>query len=78
MFHPLSIVIAAVLGTIFLGDVLYLGSLVGSIIIVMGFYSVMWGKAKEVEVIGNDLTRSCESTSEKAPLLSITDEQDRA
>ncbi|KAL0408623.1 UNVERIFIED_CONTAM: WAT1-related protein [Sesamum radiatum] len=78
MFHPLSIVIAAVLGTIFLGDVLYLGSLVGSIIIVIGFYSVMWGKAKEVEVIENDLTRSCESTSEKAPLLSITDEQDRA
>ncbi|KAL0327243.1 UNVERIFIED_CONTAM: WAT1-related protein [Sesamum angustifolium] len=78
MFHPLSIVIAAVLGTIFLGDVLYLGSLVGSIIIVIGFYSVMWGKAKEVEVIENNLTRSCESTSEKAPLLSITDEQDRA
>ncbi|KAK4399737.1 WAT1-related protein [Sesamum angolense] len=57
MFHPLSIVIAAVLGTIFLGDVLYLGSLVGSIIIVIGFYSVMWGKAKEVEVIENNLTK---------------------
>ncbi|KAL8052588.1 hypothetical protein ABFX02_05G014800 [Erythranthe guttata] len=65
MFHPLGIVIAASLGIIFLGDILYLGILVGSIIIVIGFYSVMWGKAKEVEVVEN---------SEKAPLLT-TDEE---
>ncbi|EYU22475.1 hypothetical protein ABFS82_05G014500 [Erythranthe guttata] len=64
MFHPLGIVIAASLGIIFLGDILYLGILVGSIIIVIGFYSVMWGKAKEVKVVEN---------SEKAPLLT-TDE----
>ncbi|KAL1556717.1 WAT1-related protein-like protein [Salvia divinorum] len=49
MFHPLGIVISAVLGVIFLGDILYLGSLLGSIIIVIGFYSVMWGKAKELK-----------------------------
>ncbi|KAL7149069.1 hypothetical protein ABFS83_05G014800 [Erythranthe nasuta] len=64
MFHPLGIVIAASLGIIFLGDILYLGILVGSIIIVIGFYSVMWGKAKEVKVVEN---------SEKSPLLT-TDE----
>ncbi|GFP80077.1 wat1-related protein at3g28050 [Phtheirospermum japonicum] len=72
MFHPLSIVIAAVIGIIFLGDVLYLGSLVGSIIIVIGFYSVMWGKSKEVKVIENS---SSESTGVKDPLLPIEDEQ---
>ncbi|KAG9146324.1 hypothetical protein Leryth_008016 [Lithospermum erythrorhizon] len=38
------IVIAAILGISFLGDILYLGSLLGSLIIVIGFYSVMWGK----------------------------------
>ncbi|XP_073280977.1 WAT1-related protein At3g28050-like [Primulina huaijiensis] len=71
VFHPLSIVISAAMGFLFLGDILYLGSLMGSIIIVVGFYSVMWGKAKEILVIENDIDRSSESTSEKAPLLPI-------
>ncbi|KAL8532628.1 hypothetical protein ACS0TY_009001 [Phlomoides rotata] len=74
MFHPLGIVIASVLGISFLGDTLYLGSLVGSIIIVIGFYSVMWGKAKDVKLTGNSIDESSESTSANAPLLSIKDE----
>ncbi|KAL8253651.1 hypothetical protein R6Q59_031872 [Mikania micrantha] len=51
MFHPLGIVIAAILGVLFLGDVLYLGCLIGSTIIVIGFYSVMWGKSKEDKIV---------------------------
>ncbi|KAH6774457.1 nodulin MtN21 /EamA-like transporter family protein [Perilla frutescens var. frutescens] len=47
MFKPLSIAIAAAMGVIILGDTLYLGSIIGATIIVIGFYSVMWGKAKE-------------------------------
>ncbi|XP_047255600.1 WAT1-related protein At5g40230 isoform X2 [Capsicum annuum] len=66
MFHPLGIVIAAALGIIFLGDTFYLGSLVGSIIIVVGFYAVMWGKTKEEEVNEDKLTRNINS---EAPLL---------
>ncbi|KAL3819199.1 hypothetical protein ACJIZ3_005104 [Penstemon smallii] len=77
MFHPLGIVIAAVLGIIFLGDIMYLGSLVGSIIIVIGFYSVMWGKAKEVKVIDNSTAaESSDSFSGRAPLLSIKEEEE--
>ncbi|KAL2240494.1 WAT1-related protein At5g40240-like [Sesamum indicum] len=47
MFKPLSIAIAAILGVVSLGDNLYLGSVVGSSIISVGFYTVMWGKIKE-------------------------------
>ncbi|XP_042024508.1 WAT1-related protein At3g28050-like [Salvia splendens] len=47
MFKPLQIAIAAAMGVIILGDTLYLGSMIGAIIIVTGFYTVMWGKAKE-------------------------------
>ncbi|KAL2523449.1 WAT1-related protein [Forsythia ovata] len=47
LFRPLSIAIAAILGVIFLGDNLYLGSVIGSIIISMGFYIVIWAKTKE-------------------------------
>ncbi|KAJ9564811.1 hypothetical protein OSB04_000777 [Centaurea solstitialis] len=47
MFSPFSIVIAVILGVIFLGDSLYLGSAIGAVIVAAGFYAVMWGVAKE-------------------------------
>ncbi|KAJ0895827.1 putative EamA domain-containing protein [Helianthus annuus] len=61
IFQPLGIVVAAILGVLFLGDGLYLGCLIGSAIIVVGFYGVMWGKSKEDKVV--------EAESSKSPLL---------
>ncbi|KAL6139635.1 hypothetical protein ACLB2K_057937 [Fragaria x ananassa] len=52
-FKPLSIVIAAASSFIFLGDDLYLGSIVGAIVLSIGFY--VWGKAKE-EILSEDST----------------------
>ncbi|KAL6518855.1 hypothetical protein OROHE_017608 [Orobanche hederae] len=74
MFKPLSIAIAAAMGVIILGDTLYLGSIIGAAIIAIGFYTVMWGKAKEeygeldrgVDDIINDLESS---TTQIYPLL---------
>ncbi|XP_037491584.1 WAT1-related protein At5g40230 [Jatropha curcas] len=61
IFRPLSIAIAAFMGVLFLGDALHLGIVIGSIIIALGFYSVMWGQMKEK----NNETFS----SHEAPLL---------
>ncbi|CAL5188949.1 unnamed protein product [Lathyrus oleraceus] len=47
MFKPIGIIFTVFLGFIFLGDDFYLGSLIGAIIIVVGFYAVQWGKASE-------------------------------
>ncbi|EOA24288.1 hypothetical protein CARUB_v10017528mg [Capsella rubella] len=47
IFKPLSILIAVVMGSIFLNDSLYLGCLIGGFLITLGFYAVMWGKANE-------------------------------
>ncbi|CAA0383953.1 unnamed protein product [Arabidopsis thaliana] len=63
IFKPLSILIAVVMGAIFLNDSLYLGCLIGGILITLGFYAVMWGKANEEE---NQLSFS---EKEKTPLL---------
>ncbi|XP_050271324.1 WAT1-related protein At5g40230-like [Quercus robur] len=69
IFKPLSIAIAAAMGVIFLGDALYLGSIIGAIILSIGFYAVIWAKAKE------DLSEdSCcvslgSSSDSKTPLL---------
>ncbi|KAJ9549110.1 hypothetical protein OSB04_021653 [Centaurea solstitialis] len=68
MFHPLGIVISTLIGVIFLGDGFYLGSLVGSIVVVIGFYTVMWGKAKE-QIEAADKGGSTKLHNEGAPLL---------
>ncbi|CAH2080012.1 unnamed protein product [Thlaspi arvense] len=52
LFRPLSIAIAVAMGAIFLGDALHLGSVIGSLILCFGFYTVIWGKAKEANVVG--------------------------
>ncbi|KAI9121477.1 hypothetical protein K1719_008510 [Acacia pycnantha] len=67
MFKPLSIAIAVAMGVIFLGDALYLGSLIGATIISIGFYTVMWGKSTE-EVDKND-GRVESPNAENVPLL---------
>ncbi|KAH9742072.1 WAT1-related protein [Citrus sinensis] len=61
IFKPLSIAIAAIMGVVFLGDTLHLGSVIGAIIICIGFYAVLWGKAN-----GEGTTYSSDS---KTPLL---------
>lgn len=68
--HWVSSFFAIGIGVLFSGDALCLGSLIGTIIIVTGFYAVMWGKVKEEEkpVEDNGLESSI-SSSEKVPLL---------
>ncbi|MFS8031583.1 putative EamA domain-containing protein [Helianthus anomalus] len=67
MFHPVGIVIANLIGVIFLGDGFYLGSLLGSIIVVIGFYTVMWGKAQEQKILDSSVSSTLDD--ETAPLL---------
>ncbi|PIN23559.1 hypothetical protein CDL12_03722 [Handroanthus impetiginosus] len=70
LFKPLSIALAVILGVIFLGDDLYLGSVIGSAIISIGFYTVMWGKVKEEKVdISEDYIGESSSNDGKVPLL---------
>ncbi|KAJ0028039.1 hypothetical protein Pint_36478 [Pistacia integerrima] len=43
-FRPLATVIVAVMGLLILGEELYLGSIVGSVLIVLGLYAILWQK----------------------------------
>ncbi|XP_039159073.1 WAT1-related protein At3g28050-like, partial [Eucalyptus grandis] len=66
MFKPLSNPVAVAMGVFFLGDRLHLGSIVGATILCIGFYIVMWGKAKEEMV-----EESAESRMESPPLQRV-------
>ncbi|MED6183897.1 hypothetical protein PIB30_042128 [Stylosanthes scabra] len=68
MFKPISIIFTVIMGALFLGDDFYLGSLIGTVIIVIGFYAVMWGKATEEKGVITDEER-LESTCHNVPLL---------
>ncbi|KAJ0053963.1 hypothetical protein Pint_02666 [Pistacia integerrima] len=76
-FKPLSIAIAAVMGFIFLGDALYLGSVVGGVIICVGFYGVLWGKASEGKNEEDSSIVAIDSKSKTPLLQSIKAEETR-
>ncbi|XP_019161515.1 PREDICTED: WAT1-related protein At5g40240-like [Ipomoea nil] len=69
-FKPLFVVIAAFTSYLFLGDALHLGSVIGAIIIIVGFYTVMWGKAKEKAMVElEEIVCEPESPNGRSPLL---------
>ncbi|PHT57264.1 WAT1-related protein [Capsicum baccatum] len=68
MFKPLAIAIAVAMGVALLGDTLYLGSILGATVIAIGFYTVMWGKAKEMPDY-DDSSDLESSAAQKFPLL---------
>lgn len=69
MFKPLGIAIAVILTVTFLGDTLYLGSVIGSVIITLGFYTVVWGQAKEKNMFLENEVSHLESSGQKDPLI---------
>ncbi|BFG19108.1 hypothetical protein CerSpe_053820 [Prunus speciosa] len=46
-FSPLAMIITAALAAIILAEQIHLGSILGTILIVIGLYAVVWGKSKE-------------------------------
>ncbi|CAI9103609.1 OLC1v1002126C1 [Oldenlandia corymbosa var. corymbosa] len=56
VFSPLLLVIVAILSWALLREKLYLGTVAGSVLIVMGLYSVLWGKSQEVEQMEEEET----------------------
>ncbi|KAK6924211.1 EamA domain, partial [Dillenia turbinata] len=52
-FSPLTLIFVGVAELIFLNEKLYLGSILGAIVIVIGLYFVLWGKAKCLKAQSN-------------------------
>ncbi|KAI6696955.1 hypothetical protein NL676_017074 [Syzygium grande] len=48
-FSPLMMIIVAIMGSFILAEKIYLGGVLGSVLIVAGLYSVLWGKYKEFQ-----------------------------
>ncbi|XP_048499879.1 WAT1-related protein At1g43650 isoform X1 [Beta vulgaris subsp. vulgaris] len=61
MFCPLQTLLVVIFAYFFVGEKLYMGSIIGGVTIIIGLYLLLWGKAKDQEV---------SITSEKQPSLS--------
>ncbi|KAH7677216.1 WAT1-related protein [Dioscorea alata] len=46
-FSPLMMIIVAIMGSFILAEKIYLGGVIGAVLIVAGLYSVLWAKFKE-------------------------------
>ncbi|MED6201903.1 hypothetical protein PIB30_099735 [Stylosanthes scabra] len=51
IFNPLMLVLVAVVASFMLDEQLYLGSVIGSVMIVCGLYTVLWGKNKDMKMV---------------------------
>nr|DAD35470.1 TPA_asm: hypothetical protein HUJ06_006110 [Nelumbo nucifera] len=47
VFQPVSTVLVAIMACLILGDQLYTGGIIGVILIIIGLYSVLWGRNEE-------------------------------
>ncbi|GLJ45016.1 hypothetical protein SUGI_0947510 [Cryptomeria japonica] len=49
-FSPLMMIIVTIIDSTILSQSIYIGSVMGGVVIVVGFYCVVWGKVKDVKV----------------------------
>eukprot|EP00253_Pinus_taeda_P000604 PITA_00604 len=49
-FSPLMMIIVAIMGSIILSESIFLGSVLGGVMIATGLYSVLWGKLKDSKI----------------------------
>ncbi|CAN4118371.1 unnamed protein product [Withania somnifera] len=92
-FSPLMMIIVAIMGSFILAEKIYLGGVLGAVLIVAGLYSVLWGKYKEYqekeiegsailepvkEVVKNDIEMQTSEVAIGVPLPMLAKEVPKA
>ncbi|XP_057971233.1 WAT1-related protein At2g37460-like isoform X2 [Malania oleifera] len=62
-FSPLSLVFVAILASFILNEHLYLGRIIGAIVIIIGLYLILWGKSKDYESSSPSTSNDHQTTS---------------
>lgn len=79
VFNPLCLVLVAFASSLLLQEHLYLGSVIGAVLIVCGLYIMLWGKSKEMKtathMVSSDNTVGEFGVTE-AVVVSTTDNSD--
>ncbi|TYH67882.1 hypothetical protein ES332_D06G219700v1 [Gossypium tomentosum] len=75
-FNPLTMVIVAIMSSFIFSEIMYLGRVIGAMVIVVGLYMVLWGKSKdqissdssnntkdEIPISGDELQMATQTTT---------------
>ncbi|XP_044510333.1 WAT1-related protein At1g43650-like isoform X1 [Mangifera indica] len=54
LFTPVALIVTAIFSAFFFKEILYWGSVAGAVLLVVGLYSVLWGKNKEAKTVTNN------------------------
>ncbi|CAK8530248.1 unnamed protein product [Lathyrus sativus] len=65
VFNPLMLLFVTIAASLMLDEKLYLGSLIGAVLIVCGLYMVLWGKSKEMKKIAQLATSKIAQEAEE-------------
>ncbi|KAK6915703.1 EamA domain [Dillenia turbinata] len=68
VFSPLLLIIVAILSWALLDEKLYVGTIVGSTLIILGLYAVLWGVNKESEERNNGIIKEAEKDEDNQDL----------
>ncbi|CAL9215837.1 unnamed protein product [Arabidopsis halleri] len=68
-FNPLCVVITAALGVVVLSESIHLGSVIGTLFIIVGLYTVVWGKGKDKRMTDDD--ENCKGLPVKSPVKPV-------
>ncbi|XP_008784161.1 WAT1-related protein At5g64700-like [Phoenix dactylifera] len=74
MSTPLALIFTIICSSLFLGELIHLGSVLGGLLMVAGLYSVFWGKSKEdvvCEPVNEDGKDSVEERGATSPFHSV-------
>lgn len=69
MFKPFGIIYATFFGVCFFADSLHYGSVLGALVMGIGYYALMWGQIKEEEIRQDHEDSNDDSSESKVPLL---------
>ncbi|KAA3464279.1 WAT1-related protein isoform X1 [Gossypium australe] len=71
-FSPLSMVVIAIFSSFILSEILYLGRVIGAIVIVVGLYLVLWGKSKDQTSSNQDIQMEGSNDLKMIPTIDET------
>ncbi|XP_051123502.1 WAT1-related protein At5g07050-like [Andrographis paniculata] len=63
-FSPMMMIFSVVMGSFILAEKIYLGGVIGAVIIIIGLYSFLWGKLKEEQHYKQEMKQLPEVTKE--------------
>lgn len=67
MFSPLLTILVAILAYFVFGEKLYLGSIIGAVIVILGMYVILWGKEQDHQTNNSECYLNCEDSKNGDP-----------